>query len=202
MARRARSVIVAIAIGAGCTMPAQLEAADQEHSDIRLLIVNEAGVDSSILTVAKAEATRIYDAFGIRLVWTEADQEGSAFTYVVKIIPRALKGRAIDVGAMGIAPGTRESRGTVAYAFYDRIQDVTLTRGADVALILGHVIAHEIGHLLLPYDAHAKNGLMRAGWNTDQTMRAMRGALTFTAQEAALIQQRLRNIDSPETAPG
>jgi len=61
-------VIVAIAIGAGCTMPAQLEAADQEHSDIRLLIVNEAGVDSSILTVAKAEATRIYDAFGIRLV--------------------------------------------------------------------------------------------------------------------------------------
>ena len=41
---------------------------------------------------------------------------------------------------MGIAPGTKESRGTVAYAFYDRIQDVTLTIGADVAVILGHVI--------------------------------------------------------------
>ena len=42
---------------------------------------------------------------------------------------------------------------------------------------------------------------MRAGWDTSQTMRAMKGALDFTTQEAVLIRRRLRNIDSPETAP-
>ena len=190
--------VMALAIGTGCMMPGQLAAADQSHQiTIGLLAVNEAAVASNVLTVARAEATRIYHAFGITLVWTETDEGGVAYRFVVKIIPRALKG--IRGGAIGVAPGTNETRGTVAYAFYDRIQNVTRTIGADLGLILGHVIAHEVGHLLLPYDAHAKSGLMRGGWDTDQAMRAMRGTLIFTVQEAALIRQRSRNVDICET---
>jgi len=29
--------------------------------------------------------------------------------------------------------------------------------GVEVSLILGHVMAHEMGHLLLPYGSHATN---------------------------------------------
>jgi uncharacterized protein YqgC (DUF456 family) len=94
-----------------------------------------------------------------------------------------------------VAPGTRETRGTLAYAFYDRIKEVTITTiGADAGLILGHVIAHEIGHLLLPYNSHAQTGLMRGGRDTQQAMRAATGALTFTSKEAALILERLQNL--------
>ena len=71
---------------------------------------------------------------------------------------------------------------------------VTITIGADAGLILGHVIAHEIGHLLLPYNSHARTGLMRGGWDTQQAMRAATGALTFTPKEAALILERLQNL--------
>jgi hypothetical protein len=47
---------------------------------------------------------------------------GTRFT--VKIIPRTLTGKGVDGRAMGVAPGTRETRGTLAYAFYDRIREV------------------------------------------------------------------------------
>ena len=44
------------------------------------------------------------------------------------------------------------SRYMAAYAFYKRIVDLAKQNAADLAVLLGHVIAHEIAHLLLPYD--------------------------------------------------
>ena len=114
--------------------------------------------------------------------------------FTVKIIAKAIVGKGVDGRAMGVAPGTRETRGTLAYAFYGRIKDVTRTIGADTGLILGHVIAHEIGHLLLPYDSHATSGLMQGGWDQEQARRAEMGWLTFTPDEAALIWGRQETV--------
>ena len=174
--------------------PALRAIATNKPITIVLLLVNEADVPSHVLSQAQDEASRIYQGHGIRLVWTDPDTERGDYRFTVKIIPRTLTGKGVDGRAMGVAPGTRETRGTLAYAFYDRIKEVTITIGADASLILGHVIAHEIGHLLLPYNSHAKTGLMRGGWDTQQAMRAATGALTFTPKEAALILERLQNL--------
>jgi hypothetical protein len=188
-----RGWALTILVAIGLTGTARTAWAEPEDPiSVGLLVVDEAGVASNVLTLARAEATRVYHAFGITLVWTEGHKGSVAYRFVVKIVSRALKGKGINGRAMGVAPGTEATRGTVAYAFYDRIQNVTQDIGADAGHILGHVIAHEIGHLLLPSGAHAKSGLMRGSWDTDQTMRAMRGTLTFTTQEAALIRRRLR----------
>ena len=174
--------------------PALRAIATNKPITIVLLLVNEADVPSHVLSQAQDEASRIYQGHGIRLVWTDPDTERGDYRFTVKILPRTLTGKGVDGRAMGVAPGTRETRGTLAYAFYDRIKEVTITIGADAGLILGHVIAHEIGHLLLPYNSHAKTGLMRGGWDTQQAMRAATGALTFTPKEAALILERLQNL--------
>ena len=174
--------------------PALRAIATNKPITIVLLLVNEADVPSHVLSQAQDEATRIYQGHGIRLVWTNPDTERGDDRFTVKILSRTLTGKGVDGRAMGVAPGTRETRGTLAYAFYDRIKEVTITIGADAGLILGHVIAHEIGHLLLPYNSHAKTGLMRGGWDTQQAMRAATGALTFTPKEAALILERLQNL--------
>lgn len=166
---------------------------------IVLLFVNEADVPSNVLSQAQDEASRIYQGLGIRLVWTNPDTERGDYRFTVKILPRTLTGKGIDGRAMGVAPGTREARGTLAFAFYDRIREVTSTIGADLSLILGHVIAHEIGHLLLPYDSHARSGLMRGSWDARQAMRAATGALTFTPMEAALIRKRLQTFTATST---
>ena len=84
-----------------------------------------------------------------------------------------------------------EAPGRVAWLYYSRIHDLAQLLHLDVSL-LGHVMAHEMGHLLLPYGAHAATGLMKAGWDTRQAFLAASGALTFDPSQAALIRTRLR----------
>src|SRR5262245_28352328 len=66
--------------------------------------------------------------------------------------------KKLSEDAMGITSGTAAERGRVAYVFYDRAERFTpLHRGK----YLGHFMAHELGHLLLPQYAHSVTGLMR-----------------------------------------
>jgi hypothetical protein len=83
-----------------------------------------------------------------------------------------------------------------AYAFYRRIADLAEHNGADVARLLGHVIAHEIGHLLLPCDSHSARGLMRAEWDCAQFEDMVKGLLAFAPEQADLIRTRVRALQS------
>jgi hypothetical protein len=60
-----------------------------------------------------------------------------------------------------------------------------------VSTLLGHVMAHEIGHLLLPVNSHASRGIMRGEWDVVQTQHARTGTLGFTSTEARLMTRRL-----------
>ena len=60
----------------------------------------------------------------------------------------------------------------------------------DNLIVLAHAMAHEIGHLLLPY-GHSATGLMRAEWDRKDLRLAVHGRLNFTAEQATLIRIRL-----------
>jgi len=60
-----------------------------------------------------------------------------------------------------------EAPGRVAWLYYSRIHDLAQLLHLDVSL-LGHVMAHEMGHLLLPYGAHAAAGLMKGDGTRDR----------------------------------
>jgi hypothetical protein len=62
--------------------------------------------------------------------------------------------------------------------------------GASRALLLGHVMAHEIGHLLLGVNSHANTGLMHVPWDRDQREKAYLGTLLFTNKEAEQIRHQ------------
>ena len=78
-----------------------------------------------------------------------------------------------------------------AYAFYPRIGTVANGYDANVASILGHVFAHEIGHLLLPLNAHSVDGIMRAFWDSTHVAHAVAGGLHFTAEQADRIRAKV-----------
>ena len=61
-----------------------------------------------------------------------------------------------------------------------------MTPNHDAAITLGDVMAHELGHLILP-PGHSNAGIMRPTVN----MRS-RGVETFTEDEAAVIHTVLR----------
>ncbi len=84
-----------------------------------------------------------------------------------------------------------------AQVFYHQVEE--LARSADVSTdldqILGHVIAHEIGHLLFGADSHSRTGIMKASWADGDLRSASRGILLFTPEQSdrmrAEVQVRL-----------
>jgi hypothetical protein len=81
----------------------------------------------------------------------------------------------------------------VAYVFYDQSEQFTpLFR----ARFLGHVMAHEMGHLLLPQYSHSARGLMRAQWSREDLELAQYGRLGFTPEQTRLIRLKITNMSS------
>ena len=55
--------------------------------------------------------------------------------------------------------------GEMATIFHEQVRTVARQSGVDDAELLGRVVAHEIGHLLLKANTHSRNGLMRGVWS-------------------------------------
>jgi hypothetical protein len=179
---------------------------------IVLQVPDHRGVPIGIVTRAKPAVTRIYREAGVDVTWRDARSgarsaaaqqapRGFEQGFALVVLPREMTDQlTVTTDALGAAAGTPESRGRVAYVFYNRVQAVARTylntarrRAMDdqyTAIVLAHAMAHEIGHLLLPY-GHSATGLMRAGWDGQDLRLAVRMQLTFTPDQAALIRARL-----------
>jgi hypothetical protein len=60
--------------------------------------------------------------------------------------------------------------------------------------ILGHVMVHEIGHLLLGTNSHSASGIMRAQWRNAELLSAGKGALVFAPAQSRRMRQRLAAV--------
>jgi hypothetical protein len=107
---------------------------------------------------------------------------------------------------MGLAPGTGPERRLV-YVFYSSVEGLARRQSrahVSTAQILGHAMAHEIGHLLLNQESHSPTGIMRGDWNLKDLQDAVYGYLLFTSQQAGVIRaevdRRIRQQKALEAA--
>jgi hypothetical protein len=121
---------------------------------------------------------------------TATDDVRARRLFVMIIPAKMANGMAVNPAAMGVAVTSSRTRGRLAYIFYNRVEHVAAGTEVDVAQVLGHAMAHEIGHLLLPA-GHSATGLMRGDWSKDNLREAVRERLLFTADQAVLIRTRL-----------
>ena len=77
----------------------------------------------------------------------------------------------------------------MAFAFYSRIVKFAEHHDRPAALILAHVIAHEIGHLLLPDRPNGPTGIMSGRWGREQVADLDRGWVRFTQEETEAIRK-------------
>jgi hypothetical protein len=175
---------MAMALGAWGAVPAAAQPVLVLHVD------DQASVPPHELAAAKAVVERTFTAVGIEILWREGRFPASILG------PKADPGRHLAVvltisgenstrGAAGCALGFAATRLPAAYAFYNRIVEASRNRPVDLTVVLGRVIAHEIGHLLLPPDSHAAFGIMRPDLDfgvsnpdrfTDDQAQALRAA--------------------------
>ena len=186
-------VVVAELFGVSATATAD----SVEPLTIVLTVLNQAQVPERILSRAKAECDRIYRALGVTLIWSDTIDSSARPQMSVNIvskpfgarltIPDSLAIKVADARVLGVAPGYKERRDLTVWAFYERIEDTAILLALDSGLLLGHIIAHEMGHVLLPDNSHSQTGLMRAAWDKSQAATAVTSNVRFTPGESALI---------------
>jgi hypothetical protein len=81
---------------------------------------------------------------------------------------------------------------TVATVYAAAVAERARRTGGSLAMMVGRVAAHELGHLLLGSNAHAAHGLMKPSWDLQ---RIDRGDWAFTVEDAATIRRRLQQRD-------
>ena len=108
---------------------------------------------------------------------------------VVRIIDAPGNNPTIQSEACGVAYVLKETdRGWLATAFSDRVANAATRVGVDAGTLLGLVIAHELGHLLLGSGYHSWTGVMRADWPKE--LRDHNGGpWRFSTLEAARMRQ-------------
>jgi hypothetical protein len=149
-------------------------AADTPVAAIRIRIHDYANVDSAPLARAQRIVSRMYDAIGVRTEWLASTrplegqpiptQVGSTDLTIIVLTPEMASRRTIPGAVVGYAAVTRGEAGRIAFVIYDRVRNVARHADIDIPRVMGMVMAHEVGHLLLPNQSHSENGLMRGHW--------------------------------------
>jgi len=183
--------IAAGALFAGLTGSADATAETADPLALQVMLHDEIGIPLAALRQSQIEASRIFKAVGITLTWVPPG-EVPANSLIIKIVNTPIGDKSRNPNVLGVSPGSKDAPGRVAWLYYSRIQELARFLHLEVAQLLGHVMAHEMGHLLLPHDAHAAAGLMKRGWDNRQAILAATGSLTFEASQAAQIRTRLQ----------
>lgn len=80
--------------------------------------------------------------------------------------------------------------GQYATTYAKAVQAVASESNVSMHLVLGHAIAHEIGHCVLGR-RHAVSGLMRARWTRRDMEQIRRATLNFSLEEARRLTSKL-----------
>jgi hypothetical protein len=178
MMRQAARVIE-IAVVAGVLASVRLAAAQT----LLVHVINDAQVSRSELTEAKKEASQIYERSGMHTTWVDGDAttaDGDGAMHLTIVVLAQSVSASVPHHTLGCAPNS-----TRAYVYRDRVGAFARTYALNVGVLLGKVMAHEVGHLLLPGQGHSTEGIMNAEPNFK--VRAIR----FTSAQSETIRARV-----------
>jgi hypothetical protein len=198
--RLRRLALVLIMAASGQVPAGQAVAATPGRTNPQITLrVYDYAVSRSVLSQAEAEATVILGYAGLNAVWFDCPRSAEEFEnypdcqrptgpadFVVKILTKAetelfpkrheASGQALDC--------PKNEGGCSAYVFYSDVQELAMAGDVPEFRLLGHVFAHEIGHLLLGRKSHSQTGIMRAEWGDREMQTIARGCLFFTERQS------------------
>ena len=180
-----RTSTIVLLVTASCGVASSAAAADVPAGlHVAVAICDAQQAPPEIVASAERIAGDVYAAIGVALEWTDAGCAPGDHNLTVNVITR--KASAVDVTdvTLGFAePGT-----SVATVLYDRVVAFARRYRVKREVLLGYVIAHEVGHLLLPPNSHSWQGVMRPVINLEE---AAAKRLRFTKEQGQQIVQRI-----------
>jgi hypothetical protein len=177
--------------------------AQDKSSGITVLVNDSAGVKPSVLKQAEREAGRLFEAAGIEIRWVNCAQTNECRRilgpeeFVLHIVPG---GNTRSDLVFGEAFLGEDGRGQYSDVFFDRLKQAQ--GDVNLALLLGAVSAHELGHLLLGSNSHSAIGIMEPRWGQQGLRSVGMGRLLFTPEQARSMRNRISAGAVPVTLSG
>jgi hypothetical protein len=178
---------------------------------LRITVYDKALLRGELTETVVDELRRILRRSGIDIEWTKGvltSAEASLMIYEShsrghdqEIACRARRDVALDI--IPVAPPGHNPQalgmsqpfarmGLNVRVFYGRIRVASDREGRPEATVLAHVLAHEIGHVLLRSNAHTKHGLMTDVWDDFEYDWMRKGLMFFTAEQSRKMRETLR----------
>jgi len=181
--------------------------AAERGTRITVFVYNYAAIPSDVLTQTESEADRIYRLGGIEIQWLDcplSPEQASQFPacelppgptrLALRVLSRSMAERLRRVtDSLGFAMIPEDgSFATVANVFSydaDRLAD---RRKMRYGVLLGHLSAHELGHLLLGGGSHSSHGIMHVPWRLNTLETMAQGSMTFTPEQAEKMRTNIQ----------
>jgi|KBSSwiStaDraftv2_1062776.scaffolds.fasta_scaffold21587_2 hypothetical protein len=150
------------------------------------------------LATAEHHVARVFGAAGITIVWREVPPTAAAAPDQVTVLilseamieaKTAKDGIAPSVLGTAVPPPTRR-----AWIFFRRIEDAAFQQDQSPGLVLGHVIVHEVAHMVANI-GHSEAGVMAAAFSpsletfqgfTSEQGRELRAAVQTNGKSVVL----------------
>jgi hypothetical protein len=158
----------------------------EPNRQITVRIYDYAQVPRQVLEGAKREATSVLRKTGIETVWLDCYVNG----HENPACDRFLSALRHNTCGTAVLP-KNGGGGTHATVFYDGLEKVAKGQRVRQRLILGHTLAHEMGHLLLGSTRHSRQGIMRAVLSSKDWHLAGMGWLVFTPRQARRLRAQV-----------
>lgn len=133
---------------------------------------------------AEAVASRIFAKIGVPIAWRDLSNCPE------KAIQIQISENAPESQLPSALAYAQPFDGTHITVFLDRVKD--MVSSPTVPYLLGHVIAHEVGHILQGMTRHSESGVMKAHWSREDYNRMMWQPLDFTPEDLGLIKRGLQ----------
>jgi len=191
-------LVVAVTV---CSSPVWSKVPAREELRVTISVHNDAGILPAILLSAESEASRVFRQSGIEVHWLncplpaggpEAPAACEVADFPAHLQLRVAKrSRDLNGSVLGISYLSADGSGCYADLFYRRVEEMHESSHVSLASILGHGVAHEIGHLLLGTNSHAETGIMRARWQSGELASVSKGALFFSTTQSQEMRNKL-----------
>ena len=201
-------LFAAIAAFLTWAQPVQAQTDPDSNATVTVRVYNFVGVPSDVLQAAERHADEILRAAGAKVEWVPCPTNEAPDT------PELCRsGWSAQIPGLRFIAGSNKYQGAqfgstaiplYSTVYYQRVIDRAHRDhiDADLPVLLGCVIAHELGHLLLRTPGHDPRGIMQAQWGSAQLHQALIGKLLFTKDQAIRIQSQARILASlPRTIP-
>ena len=175
---------------------------ENEAAQVLVNVYDDAGIPVHALLRAEQSAGRIFRIAGLQVIWRDCEavsqnrereqgcSESRGRCLSIRVVRHSL---SLTDSVFGASFLDAHGSGVYGDIFFDNAQRMSEAAHVSVGDVLGHVIAHELGHLLLGRDAHSQIGIMRPHWAKEELKSLTMGRLLFTNEQGQRMTVKLRS---------